>query len=101
MRDDEKLEITAGQIRKLAEYYEGVKWTFPEVFKEEERWETLKDIQLVRGGVEGITVLVYWEDIHIATIWGSGRVSTWPDNVRNVSTENYFRFERRILPCPK
>jgi hypothetical protein len=37
MRDDEKLEITAGQIRKLAEKYEGVKTAFPEVFEPE--WE--------------------------------------------------------------
>ena len=35
MRDDEKLEITAGQIRKLAEKYEGVKEVFPEAFEEE------------------------------------------------------------------
>jgi hypothetical protein len=103
MRDDEKLEITAGRIRKLAEYYSGFKLSFPEVFKEEERWETLKDPKLVPGidDVGGFYVGVFDNSVQIATIWSDGYVSMWQPYFRNVSSKNLFKFERKVSPCPK
>ena len=101
MRDDEKLEITAGRVRKLAERYGGLKIAFPEAFEPE--WETIKGLTISPGGCDGggFYISVFDNSVHIATIWADGNASIYKPNVRYHPSNDLFTFERKVSPCPK
>lgn len=99
MRDDEKLEITAGKIRKLAEKYEGVKEAFPEVF--EEGWvSVMNDISFypifTLGGVFFISVSRLGQEI--ADIYGDGHVHIKNKEYRIISGHDhmFYKIEKKV-----
>jgi hypothetical protein len=103
MRDDEKLEITAGKIRKLAEKYEGIKTAFPEVF--EERWETVEDgiVSVVKENTRGYFYIVLYHGTRaFVAIHSHGAPQILDDNYRQRIYPGYaFSFEHKVSPCPK
>lgn len=99
MRDDEKLEITAGKIRKLAEKYERVKEVFPEVF--EEKWVVVEDglsLSPVFCPNECFYIAVYRLSRPVCALYFNGDCCVWDNNYR-VSWDKrklYCKIEKKV-----
>lgn len=102
MRDDEKLEITAGQIRKLAEKYEtgscNLYEVFPEVF--DERWELVdnRDIEskVCSDGCGGFNLEIVHDGYHVVKIWANGCFGTINSDYRIDSDRDTFRLYCKV-----
>jgi hypothetical protein len=105
MRDDEKLEITAGQTRKLVEKYKGVDEVFPEVF-DTERWVTIpcSHLHLRAVGVpcEGrFFISVDYNGDSVAQVYADGRAYEIDHGYYLLRSGSSFILQRKVSPCPK
>ena len=109
MRDDEKLEITAGEIRELAKKYEtgscNLYEVFPEVFDEE--WGTVQEYRGIEidtfPGFGSFVLRISHKGCLVARIYADGNIIMLQDGyrLRKVNNNSCFILEKRIYPCPK
>jgi len=98
MRDDEKLEITAGQIRKLAEKYEGMKEVFPEVF--EGNWVLVDsreiDTEAWPDSIGGFSIDVKYDGYSAVKIRANGEITPLNPDYRLEQYFGTFRLFRKV-----